>query len=122
MMISVRERPRKTRKRKDMPDKYEREIEDILRNIKSKEPEAGLRPIRRRASARRSSFVPQRNFPEWCLIIAIVAALLGGGLAYALGGGNVVTGFIALIGAACLALVALSSFIERQRPSSFRRR
>jgi hypothetical protein len=120
MVISVRERPRKTRKRKDMPDKYEREIEDILRNIKSKEPEAGLRPIRRRASARRSSFAPQRNFPEWCLIIAIVAALLGGGLAYALGGGNIITGLIALVGAVCLALVALSSFIEKQRPSSSR--
>ena len=103
-----------------MPDKYEREIEDILRNLKSKEPEAGLRPIRRRSSARRSSFVPQRNFPEWCLIIAIVAALLGGGLAYALGGGNVITGLIALVGAVCLALVALSSFIEKQRPSSSR--
>jgi len=54
------------------------------------------------------------------LVIALVAALVGGGWAYANGGGNLLTGFLGLIGAACVALVALSSFLVKQRPSSTR--
>ena len=100
-----------------MPDKYEREIEDILRNLKNDEPR-GLGPMRRRTSAPRRSPGPQLTFPEWCLAIAIAAALLGGGLAYALREGNLLTGLLALIGTVCIALVALSSFIIKERPVS----
>ncbi len=95
----------------DMPDKYEREIEDILR----KNVDRRWRP---RESARRSTSLSRLNFSEQCLVIAIVAALFGGGWAYANSGGNLVTGFIGLIGVVCVALVALSSFIVRQRYSA----
>lgn len=93
-----------------MPDKYEREIDEILRR--------GLdaRPPRRGSVRWRQA--PQFTFSERCLVIALVAALVGGGWAYANGGGNLITGFLGLIGAAGVAFVALSSFLVKQRPSS----
>src|SRR5690348_3362071 len=102
------------RKRKHMPDRYEREIEDILRR-------QGDWNRRRSIGPRRSSSIPPFTFSERCLAIAIIAALVGGGWAYALGGGNLITGIIAVIGAVCVALVALSSFIEKRRSSPYNR-
>lgn len=97
-----------------MPDKYEREIEDILRNLKRNEPKArGYRPGIRSGK----SMLPF-NFSEWCLVIAVIAALASGGWAYANSGGNLVTGLIALIGMICVALVALSSFMVRHNSTS----
>ena len=96
----------------NMPDKYKREIDDILRRSLDGRPP-------RRASVRRRR-APQLTFSERCLAVAIVAALVGGGLAYTMGGGNLITGFIGLIGAVCVALVALSSFLAKQRPTSTR--
>lgn len=101
-----------------MPDKYEREIEELLRNLKRTEPKAGVGRVRRWAGARLGKPTPQLTFSEWCLLIAIIAALSAGGWAYANGGGNLITGFIALIGGVCVALVALSSFIMKQHSSS----
>jgi hypothetical protein len=94
----------------NMPDKYEREIDDILRRS------LDGHPLRRASAHRRRA--PQLTFSERCLAIAIVAALVGGGWAYAMGGGNLITGFLGLIGAVCVALVALSSFLTKQRSSS----
>jgi len=95
-----------------MPDKYEREIDDILRRSLDARPP-------RRASVRHRR-VPQLTFSERCLAIAIIVALVGGGWAYTMGGGNLITGVLGLIGAVCVALVALSSFLTKQRPSSTR--
>ena len=105
-----------------MPDKYEREIEDILRNLRPTEPKARIGRVPRRPDIRPGKSMPPLIFPEWCLIIAFLAALLAGGWAYVNGGGNLLTGFIALIGAVCIALVALSSFIIKQHssPSNWR--
>jgi hypothetical protein len=105
-----------------MPNKYEREIEEILRNLERSESKAGFGQrvggrMRRRAGARRSMPTLHLNFSEWCLAIAIVAALSAGGWAYA-NDGNLVTGIIAVVGAVCVALVALSSFLVRPHPSS----
>jgi hypothetical protein len=107
-----------------MPNKYEREIEEILRNLERSEPKAGFgrrgsgRP-RRKPGARRSMPAIRLSLSEWCLIIAGVAALSAGGWAYAQheDGGNIITGIIALIGAVCVALVAISPFINRRRYS-----
>jgi hypothetical protein len=87
-----------------MPEKYEREIDAILR---------------RSAGPRRRKMV-QMDFADRFLLIAIGASLLGGGWADAVRGGNVITGLIALVAAVCIALVALSSFPEKP-PSSYPR-
>jgi hypothetical protein len=102
-----------------MPNKYEREIEEILRNLERTEPKArfGQRVgerMRRKPGPRGGISLPHLNFPEWCLVIALAAALFAGGWAYA-NYADVMTGSIALVGAVCILLVALSNFINRPR-------
>jgi len=108
-----------------MPNKYEREIEEILRNLERTEPKASLGQkfggrLRRRSDSRIN--VRKRSFPsfkfgasEWCLLIALCAALFAGGWAFAHGanGADLVTGVIALIGAACLAVMVILPFVSR---------
>jgi len=110
-----------------MPNKYEREIEEILRNLERTEPKTGFgrkgsRRVRRPAGARRSMPPIRLTFSDWCLLIACIAGVTAGGWAFAQhrldGGGNVITGIIALIGAVCIVIVAVSPFFARPRYSS----
>jgi len=107
-----------------MPNKYEREIEEILRNLERTEPKAGLGQklggrFRRRSGPRMN--VRKRSFPslnfsisEWFLVIACCAALFAGGWAFS-HGTDVVTGSVALAGAICLAIVIILPFLSRSR-------
>ena len=107
-----------------MPNKYEREIEEILRNMERTEPKPGLGQklggrIRRKSDSRTK--VSKRSLPslhfgfsEWCLAIAVCAALFAGGWAYA-HGADIFTGVIAVIGAVCLAVVIILPFMSRSR-------
>lgn len=111
-----------------MPNRYEREIEEILRNLEQTEPgqSAGQR-FRRRPPARpqpnRRTFSPHFSVAEWLLLVAVAAALIGGGVAYIVGipvysrGEGLFTGILAVIGYVCLVLVALSQFIFQPRRS-----
>ena len=105
-----------------MPNRYEREIEEILRNLEQTEPKPGLGQklsgrLRRKSgyptNTRKPGFPSIRlSLPEWFLGIAIVAALVSGGYAYAQGAPDNVTGIVALVGALCLVLVVLSPFFR----------
>ncbi len=105
-----------------MPNKYEREIEEILRNLERSDPKAG---VGRKGAVRERPYVGARHtlpvirltFSEWCLVIACTTALVGGGWAYAqhADGGNLITGVLAVIGMICLVCVAVSPFITRTR-------
>ncbi len=107
-----------------MPNKYEREIEEILRNMERTEPKPGLGQklggrIRRKSDSRtkvRKRTLPSLHFgvSEWCLAIAVCAALFAGGWAYA-HGADIFTGVIAVIGAVCLAVVIILPFMSRSR-------
>ncbi len=108
-----------------MPNKYEREIEEILRNMEQTEPRPTLSQKlsgrMRRKSGYRSN-TPKRSLPsfslsvpEWLLVIAVVAALIAGGYAYAQERATIVTGIIAVVGAICLLLVVLSPFFSVNR-------
>ena len=114
-----------------MPNRYEREIEEILRNLEQTEPKPGLgqkfsRHLRRKPSPRMSTHQRrlisfQYSAPEWLLIIAVAAALISGGYAYFHQSGSTFTGLLATIGIVCLLLVALSQFVFRPRaPQSTR--
>jgi hypothetical protein len=110
-----------------MPNKYEREIEEILRNLDSSAPKPRLSQRLRRKSAGRPRpssrgrqwSLPAFNFglSEWCLVIAWVAALIAGGWAYAqhslTGAGDLFTGSLALVSLACLALVVIRAFMPQ---------
>jgi hypothetical protein len=110
-----------------MPNKYEREIEEILRNLDQSAPKPRLsQRLRRKAAGGPNPRprAPQRSLPtfnfglsEWCLLIALVAALLAGGWAYAQhsadGAGDLFTGSLALVGLGCLALVVIRAFMPQ---------
>jgi len=107
-----------------MPNKYEREIEEILRNMERTEPKPGLGQklggrIRRKSDSRsnvrkRADLSLHFGVSEWCLVIAVCASLFAGGWAYA-HGTDIFTGVIAVIGAACLAIVIILPFMSRSR-------
>lgn len=106
-----------------MPNRYEREIEEILRNLEHTEPKAGLgQKLGRRPAPRpkvrtrpRTSFSVRFTATEWLLIVVVVAALLSGGYAYAQAHTDTFSGIVALIAIVALILVALSHFIFRPR-------
>jgi len=105
-----------------MSNKYEREIEEILRNLERTEPKPGLRQrfggrLRRRSDSRMHMPKPSFNLgvTEWCFIIAWGAALFAGGWAFAHGAADLVTGALALIGVACLAIMVILSFMSHTR-------
>ena|SRR5579864_8619214 len=116
-----------SRKRTAMPKKYEREIEEILRNMERSAPKPTFgQRIRRRpeARAKRPVRLPSFNFglSEWCLLIALAAALLAGGWAYAHinivtddPGTSLFTGILAAISVTCLFLVIILPFISQSR-------
>jgi hypothetical protein len=104
-----------------MPNKYEREIEEILRNLERTEPKPGLRQrfggrLRRRSDSRMHMPKPSFNLgaTEWCFIFAWGAALFAGGWAFA-HGADFVTGALAVIGVACLAIMVILSFMSHTR-------
>src|SRR5690348_9739334 len=108
-----------------MPNKYEREIEEILRNLDQSAPKPRLsQRLRRRSAGRprphgRQWSLPAFNFglSEWCLLIAWVAALIAGGWAYAQhsldGAGDLFTGSVALVSLGCLVLVVIRAFMPQ---------
>jgi hypothetical protein len=110
-----------------MPNKYEREIEEILRNMERSAPKPGLGQRMRRkpeARGRRPGRLPSFRFglSEWCLLIAFVAALAAGGWAYAHlsiitgdSGANIVTGSLAILSVVCLLIAIVSPFLTRAR-------
>lgn len=112
-----------------MPNKYEREIEEILRNLDQSAPKPRLgRRFRRKSVVRERVRGQKRNLPsfnfglsEWFLVIAWVAALIAGGWAFAQhdanGNGDLITGGIALVSAVCLLMVVILAFMPQTRYS-----
>ncbi len=112
-----------------MPNKYEREIEEILRNMDQSAPKPRLsRRLRRKTVARSREqkwSLPTFNFglSEWCLIIAWVTALIAGGWSFAHrslfnpGGTDLFTGSVALVSLICLFMVVILAFLPQSRYS-----
>jgi hypothetical protein len=106
-----------------MPNKYEREIEEILRNLDQSAPKPRLsQRLRRKTKVRpprQRRSLPAFNFglSDWCLVIAWVAALIAGGWAFAQhnANGDLFTGGIALISLGCLVTVVVLAFMPQSR-------
>ncbi|HLJ35331.1 MAG TPA: hypothetical protein VKU38_16880 [Ktedonobacteraceae bacterium] len=109
-----------------MPNRYEREIEEILRNLETTEPRAGRgqkfgeRTRHKPPTRQRRQPMPSLNLrvTDWFLLIAVVTISIAAGFAYANAGANTITGIVALVGLVCLILLALSSFISYSRSST----
>jgi hypothetical protein len=119
-----------------MPNRYEREIEEILRNLEQTEPGAGQNQkfgdrLRRKRNVRRSGnrrpiSSPHFTTSEWLLITSVIAALIAGGYAYLQPKPDpitdIITGVLACVSLVCLILVALSHFVfnrSRVQPSRY---
>ena len=111
-----------------MPNRYEREIEEILRNLEQAEqakPGLGQKfseRLRRRPSSvvrtrQRSSFSLRFTPVEWLLIIAVGAALLAGGYAFAADDPNLITGILAVVATISLIVIVLLPFFSRRYPT-----
>lgn len=111
-----------------MPNRYEREIEEILRNLESAEPKSGARQkfgdrLHRRPEypgRPRRPILPSLHFKasDWFIVVAIITALAAGGYAYTAHSQNIITGGLALVSALCLLLTILSPFMVRSRSTA----
>ena len=107
-----------------MPNRYEREIEEILRNLEQSEPKHNQKTNERRRQRAtppprprppvRSNGAPSLSAVEWLLIVAVVLALIAGGYAYIMDA-DLATGILAVISFICVVLIACSQFIFRPR-------
>jgi len=108
-----------------MPNRYEREIEEILRNLEQTGPKPGSGPnggerFRRRTashSPKQSFRLSSLNFStaEWLLLVTVIAALVAGGYEFIIGGSDILSGLLATIGVVCLSLVTCSHFLFQPR-------
>jgi hypothetical protein len=105
-----------------MPNRYEREIEEILNRMEESEPHKGLgdriRPFRRRP-ARPPRDLPSVHIPfmEALLLIAIFLFLVAAGLAFYDGEPTPLSGWIALAGLISFVVALVTGWRDRFRPS-----
>ncbi len=113
-----------------MPNKYEREIEEILRNMERTEPKPSFRErlnMRRQARAKhvedlrprpaRPSLQLNLSTSEWCFALGIFLGLVAGGWAFVTGA-NVLTGFLAVLAFICIIMGIVTPWRESRRLSS----
>jgi hypothetical protein len=115
-----------------MPNRYEREIEEILRNMERTEPKPSFRQrlnMRRRGQPRkpepmrprsaRPSFHLTFTTSEWCFLTGIFLGLVAAGIAYTSGGVGPImtlTGFLAVLAFICIIMGIVSPWRESRRP------
>jgi hypothetical protein len=110
-----------------MPNRYEREIEEILRNMERTEPKPSFRErlnMRRQARTRhpedqrprpaRPSLNLNFSTSEWCFILGIFLGLVAGGWAFVTGA-NILTGFLAVLAFICLIMGIFTTWREGRR-------
>jgi hypothetical protein len=112
-----------------MPNRYEREIEEILRNLEQTKPtksgrgtKSGERPSKRAGvHMRQPHFSVRLSLSEQLLLTAIIAALIAGGYEYVTRQTDLFTFILVLVAVVCLILVGCSQFIvQPRRPQSLR--
>ena len=110
-----------------MPNRYEREIEEILRNLEQTKPrssrgaKSGERPNKRAGvHMRQPRFSVRLSLSEQLLLTAIIAALIAGAYEYVTQQRDLFTFILVLIAIVSLILVGSSQFIfQPRRPKSF---
>jgi len=111
-----------------MPNRYEREIEEILRNLEQTQPrssrraKSGDQPSKREGiHMRQPRFSVRLSLPEQLLLTAIIAALIAGGYEYVTQQKDLFTFILVLVAVVSLILVGCSQFIfQPRRPQPLR--
>ncbi len=103
-----------------MPNRYEREIEEILSRMDEDEPRRGLgdriRP-RQRPPARSLPSV-HIAFVELLMILSLILTMIAAGIAYFNGVGDVITGIIGGVALVLFVVALVVGWRGRFRPSS----
>lgn len=115
-----------------MPNRYEREIEEILRNleqsntVRSGDSTRFQERVPRKSAPRirRPQFFGQLAWSERLFLIAVILAMVAGAYAYTTQRADLFSMLLVLIAIVCLVLVACSSFslFQPRRPQSTRYR
>jgi hypothetical protein len=113
-----------------MPNKYEREIEEILRNMEQTEPRPSLRDrlnMRKRRPPKRPEMLRPRtasppvrltlSASEWYFLVGLLLGLIAAAWAYVHDGeGTPLTGFLAVLGFLFVVAGMIVAWRERTRP------
>lgn len=123
-----------SRKRSGMPNRYEREIEEILRNLEQTDPKQGRgqkfddrrrrKAVPPRRPRQRRTFSLHLTMSEWLLIVAVGAALVAGGYSSVTDTQTIFTGIFASFSMLCLILVMFSQFLfqpRQNRPATYKK-
>jgi hypothetical protein len=103
-----------------MPNRYEREIEEILSRMEESEPRRAfgdrIRPMKRPPSRARS--LPSFHFPfvHVLMLVSILLVLVATGITYFEGSANLVTGIIGSIGLVLFVVALVVGWRDRFRP------
>ena len=111
-----------------MSNRYEREIEEILRNLEQTKPRSDRgaksvdRPSKRAGvHMRQPRFSVRLSLSEQLLLTAIIAALIAGGYEYVTQQKDLFTFILVLVAVVALILVGCSQFIfQPRRPQPLR--
>src|SRR5215831_21061884 len=104
-----------------MPNRYEREIEEILRNLDHTEPKAGLSDRLRAFNQRPKPGRPRPSFrlslsrTEVLFLLGIACALIGAGITFYFQAPNLVSGLFALVAFAAILLALVYEWSDRFR-------
>ena len=105
-----------------MPNRYEREIEEILNRMEEDEPRRGLgdriRPLQRPPSRARSLPSIHLAFAELLMIISLVLTMIAAGIAYFNGAGDVITGIVGGVALFLFVVALVVGWRDRFRPPS----
>ena len=103
-----------------MPNRYQREIEEILSRMEESEPRRGrgdrIHPLQRpptRARVRRTWRVP---LPELLLLLSIALTLIATGLAFYNGSADLITGIIGAVALILFVVALVVGWRDRFRP------
>lgn len=103
-----------------MPNRYEREIEEILNRMEESEPRRGfgdrIRPMQRPPSRARSMPSLRVPFADVLMLLSVILVLVAAGLAYFEGSATIVTGIIGAIALVLFVVALVVGWRDRFRP------
>jgi len=105
-----------------MPNRYEREIEEILSRMEEDAPRRGLgdriRPLQRPPTRARSLPSIHIAFVELLLLISIILTMVAAGIAYFNGVADLTAGIIGVVALVLFVLALVVGWRDRFRPPS----
>jgi hypothetical protein len=103
-----------------MPNRYQREIEEILNRMEETEPRRGLgdrvRPVQHSPTRARSLPTLRISLVEALMLLSIILTLVATGLAFFDGSANVVTGIIGMVALVLFVVALVVGWRDRFRP------